>query len=580
MAKQETTNKKRKNKKTQAFVQLGLMVGILLFINILGSANFDGTALYGHLDLTEENRFTLTSSTHELLQNLDEVVYVRVLLEGEFPAGFKRLQEATREMLNDYRTESGLIEYQFEDVNQGTVEEINQRRQTLADQGITPTLFRVQSVEGSEERLIYPYAIFNYKGRTVPVNLLEEQGNLSQEIVLNNSINLLEYKFSNAIQKLQLARKPIIAFTTGHGELSELQTKDLVVALRPFYELGRFNLDSNYQVPPQIDLLILAKPTQPFSERDKFMLDQYIMNGGKTLWLLDKVAVSLDSLRADGSSFVPRDFPTNLDDLLFKYGVRIQPNLLLDLQCSKIPLVVSMQNGLPQTELFPYFYHPVIIPTAEHPIVKSLSNLNLMYPSRVDTVRTKEPVQKTILLKTSQYTREQFLPVRLNFEILRYDPEPSQFDKGPQPVAALLEGSFTSLYENRVSDNMNAMLNQIGSEYRSTSVDNKMIVVADGDMAANIIVDRENRGVLPLGYNRFEKQQYSNKDFLINCVEYLLDDYGVIEARGKEIRLRLLDIVQARQEKSKWQFLNIAVPVLFIGLFGFAYNFWRRRRYR
>ncbi|MCB0644921.1 MAG: Gldg family protein, partial [Phaeodactylibacter sp.] len=298
-----------KNRKLQSFIQLGLIAGILVFINILGNASFGGVALYRHLDLTEENRFTLTDPTLDLLHNLDEVVFVRVLLEGEFPSGFKRLQESTREMLDDYRAESGLLEYEFENVNQGTAEEINDRRKNLAEDGITPSLFRIQSTEGTEEKVIYPYAIFSYKGRTVPVNLLEEQGNLPQEVAINNSINLLEYKFSNAIQKLQLARKPIIAFTTGHGELTELQTKDLVVALRPYYELGRFDLDSNYQVPPQIDLLIIAKPTQPFSERDKFMIDQYIMNGGKTLWMLDKVAVSLDSLRVDGSSFVPRDFP-------------------------------------------------------------------------------------------------------------------------------------------------------------------------------------------------------------------------------------------------------------------------------
>ena len=568
-----------KNRKLQSFLQLGLIAGILIFINILGNASFNGRSLYGHVDLTEENRFTLTDPTLELLQNLDEVVYVRILLEGDFPAGFKRLQEATREMLDDFRSESGLIEYEFEDINIGTPEEINERRKNLAEDGITPTLFRVQSFEGSEEKVIYPYAIFNYKGRNVPINLLEEQGNLPQEIVINNSINLLEYKFSNAIQKLQLARKPIVAFTTGHGELTELQTKDLVVALRPYYELGRFDLDSNYQVPPQIDLLIIAKPTQPFSERDKFMIDQYVMNGGKTLWLLDKVAVTLDSLRADGSSFVPRDFPINLDDLLFKYGARIQPSLILDLQCSQIPLVVSMSNGVPQTELFDYFYHPVITPNQDHPVVKSLNNLNLFFPSRIDTVRTKGPVEKTILLTTSAYSREQFLPVRMNFEILRYDPDPSKFNKGEIPLAVLLEGNFNSLYENRVTDAMRSTLAQIGSEYKGSSVENKMIVVADGDMAANIVVDPSTRGVLPLGYNRYDKRQYANKDFVINAVEYLLDDYGVIEARGKDIKLRLLDTVQAQEEKTKWQFLNIGLPVLFIGIFGFLYNYLRRRRF-
>ncbi|MCB0644434.1 MAG: gliding motility-associated ABC transporter substrate-binding protein GldG, partial [Phaeodactylibacter sp.] len=214
-----------------------------------------------------------------------------------------------------------------------------------------------------------------------------------------------------------------------------------------------------------------------------------------------------------------------------------------------------------------------------HPVVKSLNNLNLFYPSRIDTVRTKGPVEKTILLTTSPYSREQFLPIRMNFEILRYDADPSKFDKGEIPLAVLLEGKFSSLYENRISDEMRSTLQEIGNDYKATSVDNKMIVVADGDIAANVVVDPANKGVLPLGYNRFEKRQYSNKDFVINAVEYLLDDVGVIEARGKDIKLRLLDTVQAQEEKSKWQFVNVALPVLFIGLFGFLYNYSRRRRY-
>jgi ABC-2 type transport system permease protein len=576
-------------------IQLLLLLGILILVNVLGNI------FYTHFDLTEEKRFTLTEPTVELLHNLDEPVFVRVLLEGEFPAGFKRLQRASREMLDDFRAESksfhssdnqgwfkslgkyfggdAKLEYEFSNPNEGSVEEINARREELAKEGIVPTLFQLKDVEGTEQKLIYPYAVFNYKGRQVAVNMLENTQGMGQEEKLNNSISLLEYKFANAIQKLLLDEKPIIAFTTGHGEAEDLQTKDLVASMRAYYDFGRFDLDSNFQIPPQIDLLIVAKPRTSFSNQDKFKIDQYIMNGGKVMFLVDRLNASLDSMQRMDQFFVPRDYPTNLEDMLFKYGARIEPNLVLDLQCSKIPQVIGMQGGNPQIELFDWYYHPVITPRSDHPIVKGLGNLNLFFPSRVDTVKTKTPIKKTVLLTTSEYSREQYAPVRLSFDILRYEPDPSKFDRGELPVAVLLEGEFPSLFENRVSASMQAGLEQLNLEFKSRSVYNRMLVVSDGDLAINTVTNPETRGTLPLGYNRFERRQYANKDFLINAIEYLLDADGVIEARGKELKLRLLDQVRAQEEKTKWQLLNILVPLVFLGVFGFGFFYLRKRKY-
>jgi ABC-2 type transport system permease protein len=558
-------------KRTQSIINLILVIGIVFFLNIIGGF------IHGYIDLTEDKRFTLTDATTNLLNELDDVVYVRVLLEGEFPAGFKRLQRSVQEMLDDFRSESGYIEYEFEDPAAGTVEEVNQRREELAQDGIVPTLFRMKDVEGTEEKLIYPFAIFYYKGRSVPINLLENQGGVSQEVVLNNSVSLLEYKFANAIQKLQLEQKSVIALTSGHGELGEAQTKDLVNTLRPYYDVGRFNLDSTYYIPDQISLLIVAKPTQPFTERDKFMIDQYVMRGGKVIWLLDKLNATVDSI-PPGNFYIPGDYPLNLDDLLFRYGVRVEPSLALDLQCSRIPQVVGMQGGEPQIDLFPWYYHPVIIPTSEHPIVKGLDQINFFFPSRLSLVRTKTEMEQTVLLTTSEYSREQLSPVRLSFEILRYPAEPESFNKGELPLAVLLEGTFPSLYENRVSESMLAGLDRIDQEYRAESVPNRMLVVADGDIAANF-VSRETGQPRPLGLNPYERYQYANKDFLVNAIEFLLDKQGVIEARGKEVKLRLLDTVRAEAEKSKWQFLNLGVPLIFLVVFGIGYNYFRRRRY-
>ena len=569
-----------KNKKrNQSLLQLGLFAGILIFLNILGNIFFT------QFDLTEEKRYTLTPSTNELLKNLDEPVFVRVLLEGEFPAGFKRLQRSTREMLDDFRKRSGgffskeeLIQYEFSDPNAGTPEEINQRREEFRKDGLTPTLFRLKDAEGTEEKFIFPYAIFSYKGRQVTVNLLENQPGYNQDEVLGNSINLLEYKFASAIQKLQLAQKQVIAFTAGQGEAGDLQTKDLVGTLRPYYDFGRFFLDSTHAIPHQIDLLIVAKPTQPFTEQDKFKLDQYIMNGGKVLFLVDRLEAELDSMRTE-ASFVTREYPVNLDDLLFRYGVRIEPNLVLDLQCSQIPQVVGSQGGKPQVEMFDWYYDPVVVPQTDHPILKGLENVNLFFPNSIDTVKTKTPLKKTVLLATSNHSREQFHPVRLNFEVLRYDPDPSKFSKEQIPLAVLVEGEFSSLYENRITEEMEEGLKQMGSEYKSRSPFNRMIVVSDGDVILNPVANPETMAVMPLGYNVFERKMYGNKDFIINSIEYLLNDAGMVEARGKEVELRPIDTVLASSKRLQWQLLNIALPLLSVLLFGLVYILWRRKKY-
>ncbi len=561
-----------KSKKAQAWFGTGMLALILIFLNILGNAFFF------KWDLTEDKRFTITESTRNLLRNLDETVYVRVLLDGEFPAGFKRLQKATREMLDDFRSWSGYIEYEFEDPSAGSVEEINARRKQLEDAGILPVTFRLRTVEGGEEKLIYPYAVFYYKGRSIPVSLLEEQRGRDQDLVLNNSISLLEYKFANAIMKLKRPTRAIVAFTSGHGELNDLQTKDLRASLRTYYDVGRFTMDSTYAIPSEISLLIVAKPTKPFSEKDKFKIDQYVMNGGKLIFLIDKLAISLDSL-AGREGFVPPELDLQLDDLLFKYGARVQPSLVQDLRCSKIPQVIGMQNGKPQIELFKWVYHPVSVPEIDHPVVKGVDGVNFFFANRLDTIRTKTPVKKTILLATSKYSREQFSPAYVSFQSLHHEPRPENFKEPHLPLAVLLEGTFPSLYENRLSESMKEGLQELGMTFKKESVPNRMLVVADGDVAYNFIVDKENGTTMPLGYNRYERNMYANKDFLLNSIEYLMDEAGVMEARGKEVKLRLLDQVRARKERSYWQVFNILLPLAFLLLFGLGYHYLRRRRY-
>ena len=563
-----------RSRRTQSLLQFGLFAGILLFANIVANT------FYGHLDLTEEKRFTLTKPTKALLGDLKERVYVRVLLDGDFPAGFKRLQTATREMLDDFRSESGYIDYQFENPSEGTVEEVNERRKALADDGIQPFNLRVADMGESSQQLIYPVAIFHYGGRQTVVKLLENNSpSLSPDEVINNSVTLLEYKFANAIKKLRSPVRPVILFTRDHGELNELQTADMERGLQQFYDTDRISLDSVVSLPPQqCALLVVAKPRYPFSEKDKFKIDQYIMNGGRVLWMLDQMNASLDSM-GTGGKFISTPYELRVEDMLFKYGVRINSDVVLDLQCTKIPLQVGQVGNQPQFQLFDWYYHIAAQPEGGHPVVKNLDRVEFRFASSMDTLRTKTAVKKTVLLRSGQYSRMQFNPVELNFEILKFDPDPAKFDKGRKNLAVLLEGSFPSNYENRVSAEMMQGMSQLGLEFKPSSAPTRMIVVSDGDVAANFVRDAEKKQTLPLGFNRFENTTYANKDFIINAIEYLIEPNGVIEARSKEVKLRLLDTIRARDEQTFWRVLNLALPLLFLGVFGWFFNWMRKRKY-
>ena len=566
--------KQFKKSKGRALLNYTLLLGILVLVNIIGSY------YYGQIDLTEEKRFTLTKATKELLHKMDNDVTVEVLLDGEFPVGFKRLQKATKEILQDFRSHSPYIHYYFNDPNVGTVEEINETRKALAERGISPIRLMIKDKTGSSEKQIYPVAIVHYGSRAMLVNLLENSNpSLNPEIALNNSISLLEYKFASAIQKLQAKTKPNIVFVQGHGELPLVAFKDLEQSLSINAEVSFINLDTIIALPKQIDIVMIAKPQGAFSEKEKFVLDQYIMNGGKVVWMIDKLVVSLDSLGRTGK-YVPYDYQLNLDDQLFKYGVRIQPNMVLDMECARIPLRVGQVGNAPQLDLFPFYYWPLASPASTHPIVKSLDRVWMRFGSTIDTIKTRTPVKKTILLASSKYSRKQFIPTEISFEIYHEAPKPEKFNKGPQPMAVLLEGSFPSLYKDRVTHKMQAGLDSLKIVYKSQSVSTQMVVISDGDVIRNDANARSN-SYQPLGLNRYEKSgvTYANKDFMLNVVEYLLEDNGIISARSKDVKLRLLDTVKAEKEKTKWQLLNILLPLILLFVGGFFFNFIRKRRF-
>lgn len=561
------------NKRNQSLLQLGLFAGVLLFINILGNT------FYNYYDLTEDKRFTLTDASVNMMENMKEVVYVEVLLKGEFGGPYKRLQNSVRELLDDYRSISPNLEYEFVNPLEGSVEDVNARKEIYAKSGIYPINLKEQTSDSKKEQLTYPYALVFYQGREIAVNLLENNvPGMNPEVVINNSVSLLEYKITGAINKLMTVKKPIVLYTTGHQELNPIQTADLDAEMIKSYDINRINLDSVVQIDSEVDVLIVAKPTLPFSEKDNFKIDQYIMNGGRVLWLLDKVGASIDSMRLTGQHLaMPMEL--NLDRLLFKYGARIQPNLVMDLECTPIALQTGVIGDKPQFELFPWYFFPRVSSRSDHPVAKSIDRVNLFFPSYIDTIETRGgEVRKEILLSTSDYSRYQRVPVNLTFEILRDQPNPSLYNKKNLPLAVLLEGTFPSEYENRITESMKSGLNELNIEFKKVSEPTRMIVVSDGDIAISRL-DRQTQKPLPLGLNPFDKYQYANKQFLMNAIEYLHNDKGVIEARGKEVKLRLLDRVKTKEEKTKWQLINILVPIVGLALFGLIYNWRRRRKY-
>ena len=558
------------------YIKLIIIAAILIVINIIAGY------VHSYIDLTEEKRFTLAESTTNLLYEVEDRIIIKVLLEGKFPASFKRLQQATREMVGEFRDENSDIDFVFEDPTEGDMDNVNNRIRSLAELGVVGRSLTYFEGKEKVQKLVFPYALVQYGDREVIVNLLETaSGPEDEESMLNKSVSLLEYKLANAIQKITARNQGNIVFTSGQGELEPKYRTSLKNELSRFYNIGDLPLDSITSIGQEADLVIVARPTKEFSLKNQFKLDQYVMNGGKIIWLIDKMDAHLDSIQKY-KFYVPKEYPLGLDDMWFKYGARIQPNFVLDLQSTAIPQVIGQSGGRPQTQLFPWFYHPLVAPASTHPIVKNLDRVNMYWPSTIDTIQTKTHVQKTVLLASSQYSRYQMNPVRLNFEILKVEPDPSKFNKGRQPVALMLEGQFPSLFENRVDESFKKTLESINQPFRAVSVPTKQLIVSDSDFAANWFNERTQESY-PMGYNPYLPQGQNifqgNQDFIINTIEYMISEGGVLEARNREVKLRLLNGPKVREEQTIWQLINIGLPLLFIILFGLVYNYLRRRKY-
>lgn len=561
------------NNKSKAIVVIVLVLLFLLMLNFV-SQNF-----YKRYDLTAEKRYTLSPSTKVLLQGLEDYVYVKIYLEGEFPAGFKRLQRSTRELLDEFRAVSGArIEYEF--IDPTAIKDIEDRKKAydfLIESGIEPTNLQVKGADEVAQKIIFPGALVSYRGKAAPVQLLENQIGFGPEQVLNNSIELLEYKFANQIKKLIQRRNPKIGFSTGHGELGETELTDMIRTLQAQrYDIEIVNIKEQLSLVNKYDVLVVAQPKEAFPEIEKYKLDQFITHGGSVLWLIDAMNASLDSLRGKDTYFATaRDL--NLSDILFRYGVRLNNDLVQDMRCGKIPLVVGSVGGSPQTQLFPWYYKALISSENLHPISRNLDAVLFDFAGTIDTLKNPE-VRKTILLNTSKYSKALMAPVRIHFSQVKLQPDPKAFPQSYLPVAVLLEGKFESVFKNRLAEQTMQMIDSMSElSFKEKSAFSKMIVVSDGDIIKSQVGARGN--VFPLGFDVYTERTFANKAFILNCIEYLLDDNQLIETRNKEIRLRLLDPQKIKSEKTYWQLLNIVLPLLIVLIFASIYFFWRRRKY-
>ncbi len=556
-----------------------LLAGLFL-VNALASA------FHFRADLTEEKRYSLSAPTKALLRNLDSTVYIDVLLEGsDLPAVVRKFRNAVSEFLFEAK-QAGGNKLQFRFINPYAANSDTAATRLLEDSlrsyyGLNAVLFNAPEKAGDElevKKLVHG-AVLRYGDRRIGVDFLKGTRSFGTEAeqlaaLYNNVEASLEYNFASAIQKLTAAKKPAVAYMLGNGEAWGPTIDDAIRTLFTNYFADTLNLKEFPFIPKQIDALVFVKPTVPFTDQDKLKIDQYVMNGGKVLWMVDNMYAEFDSLYNSGG-FVAFDRGLNLEDLLFNYGVRINQSLLQDLQADQLPGVSGEGEGQ-QRRLVTWPFFPILNGT-EHPISKNLDGVRSLFPTTIDTVGATG-IQKTFLLQSSPNARVLQAPARIDFQTLQIAPDEKAFTLKSVPVAVLLEGRFRSLYTGRVPRATADSLAAAGVPVQYISnIQNKMIVVADGDIALNQY--SQFTGPLPMGRNLFTQYTFANKDFFLNALEYLVNPSDILSTRAKEYTLRLLDPRRVKAEKTSWQLVNVALPIGLIILFGWGYQQWRKRKY-
>ena len=555
----------------------------LLLLVILFAVNYLASAFHARFDLTKEKRYTLSKATKDLLKNLDDDVQIDVFLKGEFPAKFRKMTNSVSEFLHLLKeSKNSRLNYtfispkdDFPGKNGMTYED------TLRSLGAFPINLKAQIKTGESSSIAFPFAIMRYKGKEELIELFAISNSKPPEQVINSAEVMLEYKFAKALDGLVNPSKPLVAYSTGNGEPTDYKTFDLQQTLQKDYKLFTLDINQQKSIPDTIKVLLIVKPTAQFSEDEKLKIDQYIMRGGKVLWFIDNLIAEQDSLRYKPET-IAFDRNLNLTDMLFRYGVRINTDLVMDLNCDFIPLAVNGSAETPQFEFVHWNYYPLFESKGNHTINKNIGLIAGRFTNSIDTIATPG-IKKTVLLSSSSNSRIISTPALISLNENKNAPEDVKFKKNAIPVACLLEGKFTSLFRNRVSKSQIDSIAASGSSFMDANKsDNKMIVVGDGDILLNDISPKE--GPLPMGLNFYTvgsqyEYQFANRDFLLNCMEYLVNKPGIIETRNKDIVLRLLNTQKVEEQKTTWQFINIGLPVLLVLLFGWVYQQIRKRKY-
>lgn len=549
---------------------------IILVIVAIIAVNLISTKVYKRFDLTTDHRYTLNTATLDIIKKAETPIVIDVFLEGEdFPSEFRRLQSETKQLLEEFRAYNDNISFKFinptedEDTRDQAIQQLNAR-------GLTPMQLNVQENGKQSQEVIFPWALASYDEVTVKIPLVKNKIGETQQQLVTNSVQHLEYAFADGISKLVNPKRRKIAVLKGNGEMDNLNIADYVKTLRDYYFIAPFTLDSvsdnrektlkNLQ---DFDLIIAAKPTEAFTEDEKFVLDQYTMNGGKSLWLIDLVAMDKDSLYNDFGKNVAIARDLNLTDFFFKYGVRINPVLVSSMYSAPIVLL-SGEGSNTRAERFPWTYSPLAQGISTHPVVNNLNYVKFDFANPIDTLKNNlKTVKKTVLLQSAPLSKLEGTPREISLDQVNEQQDPASFNKGSQNLAVLLEGKFTSVYNNRVKP---FDLKDVKNE----SVPTKMIVISDGDVVKN---ELDRNGPKELGYDSKLNQFFGNKEFLVNAANYLLDDNGLINIRSKEIAVAFLNSEKITEEKTKWQLLNILLPLVLLGIFGFGFNYFRKKKY-
>ena len=544
---------------SKSYIKIPLVLIVLVVLNYLGNS------FNKRFDLTKDKRYSLLNETKEIVDKIDEPIYIKVYLQGDFPSEFKRIQIETNQFLEELSALNENIKFRF--INPKSNEK------ELIKNGLQPSKLTVQEDGVVSESIIFPWATINFDDKIENVSLLSNSTAPSQEEQMKRSIENLEYEFTNALHKIISKKDKKIAILKGNGELEDIYLYSFLKKLGEYYKLAEFTLDSVEANPKktledllEYDLAIVAKPTKVFTEQEKFTLDQYILNNGKTLWLIDNISAEMDSLMVNGKTLaLNRDL--NLTDLFFNYGVRINYNVTKDLYSSTIRLASGNTGNQTQYQDFLWHYFPLTLSKSNNPISSNLEPILLKFPSSMDTL--KNNINKTVLIESSPFAKIIGTPTNISLNEIANKPIKEEFKDANTVFGVLLEGEFKSAYSNRIKpfDLVN---------YQQKSKKNAMVIFSDGDIVANETFKGEP---LPLSIDKWTNQTFGNVDLLLNTVHYLLDDSGIINLRSKNLQIQFLDKDQVFKKRTYWQLFNIILPLIILGLFGFVFNYLRKRKY-